>query len=244
MCGISGIIDLTGKRDIDRPLLTAMNDRQTHRGPDGSGYHFEPGVGLGHRRLSIIDIGGGAQPMFNEDESVAVTFNGEIYEFAELRDELRSAGHVFRTRCDTEVIVHAWEEWGPDCLDRLSGMFAFAIWDRNRNSVFLARDRFWKEAALLQSAKLRDAHFRVGAQSVTGAPGAQAGDRSKGGQGLHDLWLCSRPELNFSLCKKAASRSLFVRSTRRNLAGAGALLERQFFPISKVRLMNEPLVRN
>ena len=145
MCGITGLFDTRGKRPIDRGLLERMNDRQSHRGPDGSGYHVEPGVGLGHRRLSIIDLSGGAQPMFNEDESVVVTFNGEIYEFAELMDELTAAGHVFRTRCDTEVIVHAWEEWGEACLERLHGMFAFAIWDRNREQLFLARDRFGKK---------------------------------------------------------------------------------------------------
>ena len=145
MCGISGIVDLDGKRTIDRELLKSMNDRQAHRGPDGSGYHFEPGVGFGHRRLSIIDLEGGIQPMYNEDQSVVLTFNGEIYGYSSLMDELRAAGHTFRTHCDTEVIVHAWEEWGESCLDRLSGMFAFAIWDRNREMLFLARDRFGKK---------------------------------------------------------------------------------------------------
>lgn len=145
MCGISGIVDVRGQSEIERDLLTRMNDLLTHRGPDGSGYHFEPGVGLGHRRLSIIDLEGGKQPMCNEDGSVVVTFNGEIYEFAHLMDELRAAGHNFKTRCDTEVIVHAWEEWREACLDRLQGMFAFAIWDRNTEEVFLARDRFGKK---------------------------------------------------------------------------------------------------
>lgn len=145
MCGITGIIDLSGKSEIDRELLRKMNDTLVHRGPDGSGFHFEPGVGLGHRRLSIIDLEGGAQPMFNEDGSVAVTFNGEIYDFADLMNELRRAGHTFRTHCDTEVIVHAWEEWEESSLDHLHGMFAFAIWDRNRETVFIARDRFGKK---------------------------------------------------------------------------------------------------
>ena len=145
MCGIAGIVDLREKREINRRLLIDMNNRQTHRGPDGSGLHIEAGVGFAHRRLSIIDLEGGQQPMFNEDNSVVVIFNGEIYEFAELRTELQGEGHVFRTRCDTEVIVHAWEQWGADCLERLGGMFAFAIWDRNRDCVFLARDRFGKK---------------------------------------------------------------------------------------------------
>ncbi len=145
MCGISGIVDLSERRCINQDLLRAMNDALIHRGPDGSGYHFEPGVGLGHRRLSIIDLEGGSQPMFNEDGTVAVTFNGEIYDFADLMKELSAAGHTFRTHCDTEVIVHAWEQWGESCLEHLHGMFAFAIWDRNRETVFLARDRFGKK---------------------------------------------------------------------------------------------------
>ena len=141
MCGITGIVDLREARPIDRSLLTRMNDSQTHRGPDGSGYHVAPGIGFGHRRLSIIDLAAGKQPMFNEDGSVCVTYNGEIYNFPELFRELTALGHRFRTRCDTEVVVHAWEEWGPACVDRFNGMFGFAIWDANREQVFLARDR-------------------------------------------------------------------------------------------------------
>ncbi len=141
MCGITGIFDTVERRQVDRGLLETMNRLQSHRGPDGEGYHLEPGVGLGHRRLSIIDIEGGHQPIFNEDESVAVTYNGEIYNFQQIRDDLIAKGHSFRTRSDTEVIVHAWEEWGEDCVERFNGMFAFGIWDRNRDCVFLARDR-------------------------------------------------------------------------------------------------------
>jgi asparagine synthase (glutamine-hydrolysing) len=141
MCGITGIVDLSQRRPIDEALLRRMNGSLEHRGPDGDGFHFEPGVGLGHRRLSIIDLEGGKQPLYNEDHSVVVTYNGEIYNFKEIESELRSRGHVFRTRCDTEVIVHAWEEWGEQCLERFNGMFAFAIWDRNRETLFLARDR-------------------------------------------------------------------------------------------------------
>lgn len=141
MCGITGVFDCGGRRAIDRNLLGRMNESQRHRGPDQGGLHIEPGVGLGHRRLSIIDLSGGAQPLFNEDETVVVVFNGEIYNFQALSEELKAAGHVFRTHCDTEVIVHAWEEWGQACVERFRGMFAFAIWDRNRQVLFLARDR-------------------------------------------------------------------------------------------------------
>lgn len=142
MCGITGIFDTTDSREISRDLLHRMNETQFHRGPDEGGLHLEPGVGLGHRRLSIIDLSTGQQPLFNEDHSVVVVFNGEIYNFQELVPELQALGHVFRTHSDTEVIVHAWEAWGEKCVDRFRGMFAFALWDRNRQTFFLVRDRF------------------------------------------------------------------------------------------------------
>lgn len=145
MCGIAGIFRPQSEGGIDAALLRRMTGALAHRGPDGDGFHIEPGVGLGHRRLAIIDIDGGHQPMFNEDGSVAVVFNGEIYNHAELRPELEAAGHVFHSRCDTEAIIHAWESWGPDCLNRFSGMFAFALWDRRRGVLFLARDHLGKK---------------------------------------------------------------------------------------------------
>ena len=141
MCGIVGIVDLQGRREVDEPLLRSMNESQRHRGPDQGGLHREPGVGLGHRRLSIIDLASGRQPLANEDGSVVVVYNGEIYNFQPLMEELRARGHRFRTRCDTEVIVHAWEEWGEACVERFRGMFAFALWDRGRETLLLARDR-------------------------------------------------------------------------------------------------------
>ncbi len=144
MCGIAGFI-FTGagaaQRAPDRTLLKKLTDTIAHRGPDAEGFHIEPGVALGHRRLSIIDVATGQQPMFNEDGSVAVVYNGEIYNFPELVDELQALGHVFHTRSDTEVIVHGWEQWGEACVERFRGMFAFALWDRNRRTLFLARDR-------------------------------------------------------------------------------------------------------
>ena len=141
MCGITGIFDTRGNRPINRADLQRMNDAQTHRGPDDGSLHIEPGVGLGHRRLAIIDIASGQQPLFNEDHSVVVVFNGEIYNYQQVIPELQALGHVFRTKSDTEVIVHAWEQWGEKCVDRFRGMFAFALWDRNRQTFFMARDR-------------------------------------------------------------------------------------------------------
>lgn len=141
MCGLVGIFDSSGRRPIDRHLLQTMTDSLAHRGPDGQGFHVADGIGLGHRRLSIIDLAGGQQPMYNEDGRVGVVYNGEIYNFKALAQELRDLGHRFRSVCDTEVIVHAWEEWGTDCVKRFRGMFAFALWDSRRETLFLARDR-------------------------------------------------------------------------------------------------------
>ena len=141
MCGITGIFETREKLEISRDVLARMNESQRHRGPDEGSYHVEPGLGLGHRRLSIIDVATGQQPLCNEDGSVIVIFNGEIYNFQELIPELVALGHVFHTRSDTEVIVHGWEAWGEACVERFRGMFAFALWDRNRETLFLARDR-------------------------------------------------------------------------------------------------------
>ncbi|MBF0193476.1 MAG: amidotransferase 1, exosortase A system-associated [Magnetococcales bacterium] len=140
MCGIVGLFDIRGQRDPDRAILADMNNAIRHRGPDGDGLFAKPGVGLGHRRLSIIDLPSGGQPLFNEEGTVAVVFNGEIYNYKTLTSQLESLGHLFRTVSDTEVLVHAWEEWGEGCVDRLRGMFSFAIWDQKREVLFLARD--------------------------------------------------------------------------------------------------------
>ena len=141
MCGIVGIFDMRGGREIDRDMLHRMNETQFHRGPVEGGLYLEPGLGFGHRRLSIIDLSSGQQPMFNKDRSVVVVFNGEIYNFQALMVELAALGHTFETRSDTEAIVHAWEQWGEDCVQHLRGMFAFTIWDRKQQVLFMARDR-------------------------------------------------------------------------------------------------------
>lgn len=139
MCGICGIYNLK-QEPIDRELLDKMTSIMAHRGPDGSGSYISEGIGLGHRRLSIIDLEGGAQPIPNEDGSIQIVFNGEIYNFIELREELEKKGHLFKTRSDTEVIIHGYEEWGTDCVNRFNGIFAFAIWDSRARHLFLARD--------------------------------------------------------------------------------------------------------
>ena len=138
MCGIVGLVTKKEKENT----IKLMSDRIKHRGPDGDGYFIDGDVALGHRRLSIIDLSSGDQPMFNEDGSVVTVFNGEIYNYQELKEELIALGHDFKTKSDTEVLVHGYEEWHTDLPKHLRGMFAFAIYDKNKNEVFLARDNF------------------------------------------------------------------------------------------------------
>lgn len=140
MCGIAGILFADG-RPVDPAALRAMADAVAHRGPEGEGFFRAPGVGLAHRRLAFIDLAGGAQPLGNEDGSLQIVLNGEIYNYRELRAGLEAKGHRFQTRSDTEVIVHLYEEEGERVVERLRGMFAFALWDGNRRQLLLARDR-------------------------------------------------------------------------------------------------------
>ncbi len=141
MCGISGIYHFKNQEAVDEQLLIQMRDILAHRGPDDQGHFIDGCVGLAHRRLSIIDLSAGHQPMFNEDRSVAVVYNGEIYNFQDIRQDLIKKGHQFQTRSDTEVIIHAYEEYGTQCVDLFRGMFAFALWDNRQQRLFLVRDR-------------------------------------------------------------------------------------------------------
>jgi asparagine synthase (glutamine-hydrolysing) len=142
MCGIAGIIDLRGEGRVEREVLERMTESLVHRGPDSAGFFVEGSVGFGFRRLSIIDLAGGDQPMFTEDGSVVTICNGEIFNYVELREALRARGHAFRTDCDVEVVGHLYEEHGDDFLNRLSGQFALAVYDRRRRRLLLARDHF------------------------------------------------------------------------------------------------------
>ncbi|MEY4952693.1 MAG: hypothetical protein RL299_1117 [Pseudomonadota bacterium] len=141
MCGIAGIFHLSTPKPVDPLRVERMCDAMAHRGPDGAGVWTAPGVGLGHRRLSIIDLAGSPQPMASADGAAMLVFNGEIYNYRELREELKGAGAEFHTDGDSEVILAAWQRWGPDCVTRLHGMFAFAIYDQRERTLFLARDR-------------------------------------------------------------------------------------------------------
>lgn len=144
MCGINGIaFSSRSQRQINRRVLEKMRDVIYHRGPDAGGFFVSDNIGFGHRRLSIVDVAGGAQPMYNRDESVVIVYNGEIYNHADYRAELEAKGYEYQTHCDTETILHLYEEYGPtaECLKKLRGMFAFAIWDKRKKELFIARDR-------------------------------------------------------------------------------------------------------
>ena len=142
MCGICGQYNFGMLEPVRRSEIEAMTRTITHRGPDDEGYYIAGPLGFGFRRLSIIDLAGGHQPMSDQEESVWVIFNGEIYNFLELKSELEAHGHVFRTKSDTEVIVHGYKQWGDEVLNRLNGMFGLAIWDVRQRRLVLARDPF------------------------------------------------------------------------------------------------------
>ncbi len=162
MCGIAGIFHLNTPKPVDPVRVERMCDAIAHRGPDGHGIWTAPGVGLGHRRLSIIDIAGSPQPMASSDGRALLVFNGEIYNYRELREELRKTGAMFHTDGDSEVILAAWQRWGVDCLARLHGMFAFAIYDTDQRSLFLARDRLGVKP--LFTAQLSDGSLIFGSE--------------------------------------------------------------------------------
>jgi len=160
MCGISGYLSENPRA---RDALPAMTAALAHRGPDADGFHIDGPVGLGHRRLSVIDLAGSRQPLLSADGTIAVVFNGEIYNFRALRAELAAAGHVFATQGDGEVLVHGWRQWGARVVDRIAGMFAFALWDRDRRELFLARDHLgvkplyyaWENGSLVFGSELK-----------------------------------------------------------------------------------------
>ncbi|MGB9678034.1 MAG: asparagine synthase (glutamine-hydrolyzing), partial [Candidatus Ratteibacteria bacterium] len=156
MCAICGIVKLKGK--VEEEIIKKITNCMSYRGPDEEDYFFEENVGLGHKRLSIIDLKTGKQPLFNEDKSLVLVCNGEIYNFIELREKLEENGHIFKTKSDNEVIIHLYEEKREKCLNFLRGMFAFAIWDRKNKFLFLARDRLGKKP-LVYSIKNGDIFF-------------------------------------------------------------------------------------
>lgn len=161
MCGICGIFHSVPGRDVERSLLQAMNQQIVHRGPDDDGFYIEGNVGLAMRRLSIIDLSTGHQPISNEDGTITVVYNGEIYNHNQLRRDMEAQGHRYSTHSDTENIVHLYEQYGQDCVQYLRGMFAFVLWDRKRRVLFGARDRLGIKPFLLLLCK-PELSFRIG----------------------------------------------------------------------------------
>ena len=141
MCGLAGVVHFDSGRNVDQTILHKMTNALSHRGPDGEGYFVDKNIGLGHKRLSVIDLSGGTQPMISDDKSLVIVFNGEIYNYLELKTELEAVGYTFRTSSDTEVILKAYEEWGFECQNKFNGMWAFAIWHAREKLMFLSRDR-------------------------------------------------------------------------------------------------------
>jgi asparagine synthase (glutamine-hydrolysing) len=212
MCGITGIFDLRGHRDISADVLHRMNESQFHRGPDEGSVHLAPGIGLGHRRLSIIDIATGQQPMFSADGQIVVVFNGQIFNFLDVRRELEDFGYRFKTRCDTEVILNAWAEWGEACVNHFRGFFAFALHDRRNDTFFLARDRLGVKP--LHYAETSDGYLLFGSElkSILQHPAVRRTIDPRAVDGFFTYGYVPDPLTIFSTVKKMpAAHTMVVR---------------------------------
>jgi len=196
MCGIAGIARHSSA-SVTVQSLGRMAAAIRHRGPDGYGFYLGRRVGLAHVRLSIIDVAGGAQPLTNEDGQIVVTYNGEIYNHVELRRELEERGHVFRTQCDTEVLVHGYEEWGVNVLHRLDGQFAFAMYDRRRETVFVARDRFGVRP-LFYAQRNGDFYFGSEIKAILACGEVEAALDQRGLNEVLTFWAARPPRTPFS----------------------------------------------
>jgi asparagine synthase (glutamine-hydrolysing) len=202
MCGINGIFYRLSQKKVDQTVLNKMASVLDHRGPDENGFYANHSIGLGQTRLSIIDLAGGKQPIFNEDGSICVVFNGEIFNYIELREILLSKGHVFSTKSDTEVIVHAYEEYGDDFLHQLNGQFAMAIWDRNKKELFLARDRVGIRP-LFYSDQIQDTFlFASEIKSILQYPGIDASIDPQGLNQVFTFWVNVPPRTVFKGIKE------------------------------------------
>ncbi len=217
MCGFVGFV---GGTDNQSEVLTKMMDRIVHRGPDMGGQFIDGRVALGFRRLSILDLTeAGAQPMANEDGSVVIVFNGEIYNFKELRGELEAKGYTFHCGADTESLLHGYEEWGEAVLDRLRGMYAFVIWDKKKNKLFGARDIFRHQAVLLLShgrcGRRRSGRaVRLRDQELPGLPALPQGCEQKGSASVHDAAVFGNRGDLLRGCLQAAAAHYFTSISR------------------------------
>lgn len=219
MCGIAGILTDSSSCSFEgKEILKKMIARLRHRGPDGFGFYIDGEVGLAHSRLSIIDLDGGWQPMCNEDESVWITFNGEIFNYIELRDSLRERGHTFRTSSDTETIIHLYEEYGSDCLKYLNGQFAFGIWDRKKKVLFLARDRMGIRP-LYYSRVGNDFCFASEMKAIFEYPGFHRSINAAGLDQIFTLWTTVPPVTVFDgINELPAGHCLEIRNGKASLS--------------------------
>ncbi len=209
MCGIAGILNLTGE-PVDPCLPQRMIERLRHRGPDGVGYYADAGVGLGHARLSILDLAGGHQPMANEDQSLWITFNGEIFNYVELREELVRRGHQFATRSDTEVILHAYEEYGEACVRHFNGQWAFAIWDTRARTLFLSRDRLGVRPLFYRASREQFA-FASEIKSILALPGVPREIDPIALDQIYAFWVSLPPRTIFKeICELPPGHSMTV----------------------------------
>ncbi|HYL92223.1 MAG TPA: asparagine synthase (glutamine-hydrolyzing), partial [Alphaproteobacteria bacterium] len=232
MCGISGIFEFNSRAVIPREVVHRMNETLRHRGPDDGGIYVGPGIGLGHRRLSIIDVAGGHQPMFNEDETVCVLFNGEIYNYLELRQQLLARGHTLTTQSDTEAVAHLYEDFGENCFEQLNGMFAIAIWDVTRRRLVLGRDRIGEKPLYYSVEKDRvifgsELKALLAADSLSREPDAEA---------LSDYF-----SLGYVPAPKTIYRSVRkVRPGHYVVASDTGLQERQYWDLSFDKVEERP----
>ena len=214
MCGITGIYNVQTKQHVDSSVLAKMTASLRHRGPDEEGFFVKGNIGLGMARLSIIDLSGGKQPIYNEDKTICVVFNGEVFNYIELRDFLKAKGHTFYTQSDTEVIVHLYEEYGEDFPNHINGQFAIALWDQKTRQLILARDRVGIRP--LFYSVLEDGTFLFGSEmkAIFCHPGIRAEIDPKGIGQVFTLWANIPPTTVFKGVKELAPGHLLTVSPK------------------------------
>ena len=216
MCGINGLFHWNNKQVVSQPILEKMTETLAHRGPDDRGFYANNNIGLGHTRLSIIDLEGGKQPIFNEDRSICVVFNGEIFNYIELRKFLKKKGHNFYTKSDTEVIVHAYEEYGSDFLQQLNGQFAIALWDSKKGQLLLARDRVGIRPLYYSNQPDGTFLFASEIKAILTYPGIQATLDPDGLNQIFTLWVNFPPRTVFKNIQELPPGNFLSRIIRIN----------------------------
>ncbi len=208
MCGVAGIVSANRYDRVSEKILVAMRDAQLHRGPDEAGLYLGEGVGLGHRRLSIIDLCHGQQPMVDEAAGLALVYNGELYNFQSLKAELEQQGATFASHSDTEVLLRAWQHWGEACLPRLRGMFAFAVWDMRAERIFLVRDHIGVKPLYYGFTRSGDMVFASELKGLMAHPDVERSIRSASARRLSRAWIRTRSQKHLQRHLQAAAGPL------------------------------------